>query len=323
MHRRRFITAAASAFAAPLGARAQSRRRIGVLVPGSVPDPSSYPQPLLQGLRELGWIEGENIVIERRIASDRTEHLPGMAEELVALKVEAIVTIGTPAALAARKATASIPIVMATIADPVAAGLVASLARPGGNVTGNTFIEPDLTSKRLQILREVLPAATRIGEMMNPTNPSMQMLRLEEGDALRVLGMRPIFVDVVEPGGLEPAFADLARQRADALVVHSDSLLVSHRVRIMELALSHRLPTMTEARLFAEAGGMLSYGASTVAMVHNAAKFVDKILRGASPAELPVERPTRFDLVINQRSAKALGVTIPHSVLMRANEVVE
>lgn len=195
MQRRALIvTMSGGWLVAPSIVRAQqatAMRRIGVLGPGAVADPSRYPEPLVQGLGERGCIEGHNLVIERRIAGDRTERLPAMAEELVALKPDAIVTIGTPAALAARKATATIPIVMATIGDPVAAGLVASLARPGGSVTGNTFIEPDLGAKRLQLLKELLPGVTRIGELMNPTNPAMQMLRAGESEALRVLGLQP------------------------------------------------------------------------------------------------------------------------------------
>lgn len=234
-------------------AQAAAPRRIGILAPGTVADPSRYPEPLLQGLHELGWVEGRNIRIERRIAADRVERLPAMADELVALGVELIVTVGTPSALAARKATATVPIVMATIGDPVAAGLVQSLARPGGNATGNTFIEPDLAAKRLQVLKELLPSATRIGELMNPDNPALQMLRAGEAEALRAL---------------------------------------------------------------------VSYAPSTSAMMRNAAVFVDKILGGARPAELPVQRPTKIELIIHRRTARQLGIAIPTALLLRADEVI-
>jgi putative ABC transport system substrate-binding protein len=298
-------------------------RRIGVLAPGSVPDPTRYPEPLLAGLRDLGWIEGENIAIERRIAGDRTGLLPAMAEDLVARKCEVIVTIGTPAAIAARKATATVPIVMATIGDPVSAGLVASLARPGGNATGNTFIEPNVGAKRLQVLKELLPGAVRIGELMNPSNPAMQALRAGEIEALRTLGLEAIVVDVVEAGQLEAAFAEFKAKGAQAAIVHADSLFVSHRARIMGLALERGLPTMAEGRHFVEAGALLSYAPNSAWMIRNAVVFVDKILRGANPADLPVEQPTRFEFVVNAKTAAALGVTIPPSLLARTDEVIE
>ena len=306
------------------GAAAQpAARRIGILAPGTVADPARYPEPLLQGLQELGWVEGGNLYIERRIAADRVERLPAMAEELVALDVELIVTVGTAAALAARRASASVPIVMATIGDPVAAGLVHSLARPGGNATGNTFIEPDLAAKRLQVLKELLPSATRIGELMNPDNPALQMLRAGEAEALRTLGLQPVFVDVTTAAALDGAVEALKRQRVDALLVHADSLFVSNRVPLMQAALRHGLPTMAEGRAFVEAGALVSYAPSSAAMMRNAAVFVDKILAGARPAELPVQRPTKIELVIHRGTARRLGVAIPTALLLRADEVVE
>ena len=304
-------------------AQAAAPRRIGILAPGTVAEPSRYPEPLLQGLHELGWVEGRNIRIERRIAADRVERLPAMADELLALDVELIVTVGTPAALAARKATATVPIVMATIGDPVAAGLVQSLARPGGNATGNTFIEPDLAAKRLQVLKELLPSATRIGELMNPDNPALQMLRAGEAEALRALGLQPVFADVTTAAGLEGAVDALKRQRVDALLVHADSLFVSNRVPLMQLALRHGLPTMAEGRAFVEAGALVSYAPSTSAMMRNAAVFVDKILGGARPAELPVQRPTKIELVIHRGTARQLGIAIPTALLLRADEVID
>lgn len=306
----------------PVAAQAAARR-IGLLAPGTVADPSRYPEPMLLGLRELGWVEGRNLYVERRIAADRTERLPTMAEELVALGVELIVTVGTPAALAARKATSTVPIVMATIGDPVAAGLVQSLARPGGNVTGNTFIEPDLAAKRLQVLKELLPSATRIGELMNPANPALEMLRVGEADALRVLGLQPVFADATTAAALEGAVDALQRQKVHALLVHADSLFVSNRVPLMQLALRRGLPTMAEGRGFVEAGALVSYAPSTEAMMRNAAAFVHKILGGARPADLPVQRPTKIELVINIGTARQLGIAIPTALLLRADELID
>jgi putative ABC transport system substrate-binding protein len=324
MRRRDFVLLGALGTSATRRAAAQPAvRRIGLLAPGTVADPSRYPEPLLQGLHELGWVEGRNLRIERRIAADRVERLPAMAEELVALGVELVVTVGTPAALAARKASASVPIVMATIGDPVAAGLVQSLARPGGNATGNTFIEPDLAAKRLQVLKELLPSATRIGELMNPDNPALLMLRDGETEALRALGLQPVFVDVTTAAALDGAVAALKRQRVDALLVHADSLFVSNRVPLMQAALRHGLPAMAEGRAFVEAGALVSYAPSSAAMMRNAAVFVDKILAGARPAELPVQRPTKIELVIHRGTARRLGVAIPTALLLRADEVVE
>lgn len=326
MDRRTFAIAAALAVCTALSARSQPRskhRRVGLLAPGTVPDPTRYPEPLISGLRDLGWIEGGNITIERRIAADRTDRLPAMAEELVALNVDVIVTIGTPAALAARKATSTIPIVMATIGDPVGMGLTASLARPSGNLTGNTFIEPDLGAKRLQLLKELLPNATLIGQFINPTNPAMQAFGGSELVAMRELGLQPVLIDVMEAKDFEPAFVELVRQRVDALVVHSDSLMISNRAQIMQSALKHALPTMAEGRTFVEAGAVFSYAPSSAAMIRNAAKFIHNILNGAKPADLPIERPTRFEFVVNVKTAKALGLTIPPSILLRADEVIE
>ena len=324
MRRRDFVLLGALGAGATRRAAAQpALRRIGLLAPGTVADPSRYPEPLLQGLHDLDWVEGRNLRIERRIAADRVERLPAMAEELVALDVELVVTVGTPAALAARKASGSVPIVMATIGDPVAAGLVQSLARPGGNATGNTFIEPDLAAKRLQVLKELLPSAKRIGELMNPDNPALQMLRDGETEALRALGLQPVFVDVTTAAALDGAVEALKRRRVDALLVHADSLFVSNRVPLMQAALRHGLPAMAEGRAFVEAGALVSYAPSSAAMMRNAAVFVDKILAGARPADLPVQRPTKIELVIHRGTARRLGVAIPTALLLRADEVIE
>jgi putative ABC transport system substrate-binding protein len=322
--RRRSLLGAIGALAAALRrAEAQDAvRRIGILLPGTVAPGSHYPEPLMAGLRELGWIEGQNLSVERRVAADQVERLPAMALDLVARGVELIVTVGTPAALAARKATATLPIVMATIGDPVSAGLVQSLARPGGNVTGNTFIEPDLSAKRLQLLKELLPEATRIGELMNPANPALEMLRAGEAEALKQVGLQAVFVDASSASALDAAFDELKRQRVQALVVHADSLYLSNRARIMTLALQHGLPSMAEGRAFVEAGALVSYAPSSAAMMRNAAVFVDRIFKGASPADLPVQRPTRIELVINLKTAQSLGIEFPMALRLRADEVI-
>ena len=212
---------------------------------------------------------------------------------------------------------------MATILDPVRSGLVTSLARPGGNITGNSFIEPYLGAKRLQILKELLPSVTRIGELINPTNPAYEILRSGEEAALRQLGMQGIFIDVANAGQLEGAFAELARRGAEALVVHLDTVFLSNRAQIMKLAATHALPTMAEGRQFAEVGAVLSYAHSGAEMIRNAAVFIDKIFKGAKPGDLPIEQPTRFELVINLKAARALGIAIPQSLLLRADEVIQ
>lgn len=316
MRRRQLMLCASFGVATCRAAWPQApQRRLGVLVPGTVDNPERHPQPLVDGLRERGWIEGVNLSIDRRIANDRIDHLPALARELVAAGVDAIVTVGTPAALAARRATATIPIITATIGDPVGAGLAASLARPGGNVTGNTFIEPELGAKRLQVLVELLPKAQRVGELMNPDNPAMQMLRQGESEALRRMGRDAAWVEVRSAAGLGAAFGELVRQGAQALIVHADSLFVSQRHRIAELALQHRLPMMAEGRRFVEAGALLSYAPNVDTMVRHAASFVDRIFKGARPGELPIERPTHFELVINLMTARALRLAVPLSIL--------
>ena len=326
MDRRTFAVAAALGICAPQRAHSQpqgKQRSIGLLAPGTLPEPTRYPEPLISGLRDLGWIEEGNIIIERRIAADRADRLPAMAEELVALNIEVIVTIGTPAALAARKATSTIPIVMATIGDPVGIGLAKSLAQPGGNLTGNTFIEPELGAKRLQLLKELVPNATRIEELLNPTNPAMQAFLGGELDTLHQVGLQSILINVIEAKDIEPAFSELVQQRVHALVVHSDSLMISNRAQIMQSALECTLPMMAEGRAFVEAGALLSYAPNLAAMIRNAAKFIDKIFKGSKLAEPPLERPTRFEFVINLKTAAALGLTIPPSILIRADQVIE
>lgn len=328
MDRRTFIgAAAANLVAVPLAAMAQQTekvRHVGVLTLGLgdllTPDLLPWdPAPL----RDLGWIEGKNLFIERRYAGGRVELLQPFAAELVRLKVEIIVTNGTDAALAAKEATTRIPIVMYSAGDPVGAGLVASLSRPGGNVTGFSTITTELRVKRLEVLHELLPAAQRVGELVNPTNPIFRVARKEYEEAYRSLGMQPLFIEVAVASELGNAFAELARRRAQALVVPADGLFVSDSVWIMRAAVGQALPTMVDLRDMVKAGGLMSYTYSGAEEDHRFAFFIDKILRGAKPADLPIEQPTKFVLMINLKTAKALGITIPQSLLLRADEVIQ
>jgi putative ABC transport system substrate-binding protein len=326
MDRRGFIRGvAAGLFAAPLVTGAQtpkSVRRIGVLSYSTRPTPAEMKEAYAP-LRELGWVEGQNLAVERRYANGRVELMQPLAEELVRLKVEIIVTNGTIATVAAKNATTSIPIVMANSGDPVRAGLVASLARPGGNVTGFALMLPELDSKLLALLHELLPNAQRVGVLVNRTNP-VSSVRLKETEHVYAsLGLQPIFIDVASPDELENAVAEVARRRGQVLVVVEDSLFLSYKVPIMRAALRYALPVIVEGRELLEAGGLLSYDVSKSEHDRRVAALLDKILRGAKPADLPIEQPTQFELVINLKTAKALGLTIPQSLLLRADEVIE
>ena len=319
--------AAANLVAVPLAAMAQQTekvRRIGFLSLGnpSSSNPAELPWDPAP-LRDLGWIEGQNLVIERRWAADKAELLQRFAAELVQLKVEIIVTSGTDAAVAAKEATTRVPIVIFSAGDPVGAGLVASLSRPGGNITGCSILTTELNVKRLEVLHELLPGAQRVGELVNPTNPISRVARKEYEEAFRSLGMQPLFIDVAVASELENAFAELARRRAQALVVPEDNLFISNSVWIMRAAVRHALPTMVGIRDMVEDGGLVSYTFSTAERSRRFAYFIDKILRGAKPADLPIERPTKFELLINLKTAKALGIMIPQSLLRRADEVIQ
>ncbi len=311
--------------AAPLGADAQQRAnmaRIGVL--GS-PTASSYAprvEAFKQGLRELGYVEGQNIAIEYRWAEGRYERLPGLAAELVRLGVDVIVTHGTPAGRAAQQATTTIPIVMATSGDAVAAGLVASLARPGGNITGSTQLGPEINAKRLELLKEAIPRIRRMAALLNPANPGNELLFKQMEIAARSLGIevRPAWVRRGDE--LDSTFSELVKARSDGLVINDDAVLASQARRIADLAAKNRLPTATGLD-HVQAGSLLSYGPNLPELWRRAAIFVDKILKGAKPADLPVEQPTKFALVINLKTAKALGLTIPRSVLIRADQVIQ
>jgi putative ABC transport system substrate-binding protein len=324
--RRTFIGAmVAGIIVAPLAASAQTPtnvRRIGYLATGARPPPDE-PEPLSASLGELAWIEGQNLLVERRYANGRAELLQSFAEELVRLKVELIVTRSTPAAVAAKNATTSIPIVMMSAGDPVRTGLVASLARPGGNITGYSTVSPELAAKDVSLLRETLPAAQRIGVLVNPTNPISAVRQKESAQVYRSLGMQPIIIAVAVESELENAVAEIARQRAQALVVEDDPLFFDHRVRMMNAALRYSLPTIVEDREVLKAGGLFCYAFSSPEQSRRVAAFIDKILRGAYPADLPIEQPTKFELTINLKTAKALGLTIPQAVLLRADEVIQ
>ena len=326
MDRRTFIGAvAAGIIAAPLAASAQTAttvRRIGVLSSGARPTPALLQQ-IYAPLSELGWTEGKNLLIERRYANGRAELLRPFAEELVRLKVEIIVTIGTAATLAAKNATTTIPIVMSSAGDPVRTGLVASLARPGGNITGFSIVGPELDAKRLALLRELLPGLQRVGVLENSTNPYWRAVRKEFEQACRSLGLQPIIIEVAAAGELENAIAEMARRRAQALFVQSDGLFDNNRVPLMSAALRYALPTIGTSKEILEAGALVFYAPNEAEQYQRYAAFVDRILRGAKPADLPIEQPTRFELGINLKTAKALGITIPQSLLLRADEVIQ
>ncbi len=313
--------------AAPLAAEAQQAGkiyRVGYLSAGSRESQEPVYQALLRGLIGRGWIEGQNLMVERRWAEGRNERLPALATELVQRKVEVIVAVAEPAALAAKNATQSVPIVMLFVGDPVGGKFVASLARPGGNVTGLTFTPTlELLGKRLALLKEAIPHASRVAILSNPANPShVRELRAVEA-AARPLRLQLHRLDARSPEDFDRAFAAMARERADGLLVLTDSMFTIHRARLAELAATHHLPTMYGIREFVVAGGLMAYGVNLVDYVEGAPLYVDKILKGARPGDLPVEQPTKFELVINLKTAKALGLTIPPSVLGRADEVIQ
>jgi putative ABC transport system substrate-binding protein len=324
MDRRTFIGAvAAGMIAAPLAASAQTAttvRRIGVLTPDARPTPTELLQEYAP-LRALGWVEGQNLLVERRDAYGRAELLRPFAEELVRLKVEIIVTWGTAATLAAKNATTTIPIVFVA-GDPVRAGLVASLARPGGNITGFSIVGPEIDAKRLSLLRELVPSLQRVGVLENSTNPYYRAVRKEFEQTCRSLGLQPIIIEVATAGELENALAEMARRRAQALYLQRDGLFYDNRVPIMSAALRYALPTLAADKVMLEAGALVSYAHTDAEQYQRNAAFVDRILRGAKPADLPIEQPTKFELIINLKTAKALGITVPQSLLMRADEVI-
>jgi putative ABC transport system substrate-binding protein len=325
--RRAFVgTLASGLLAAPLTAGAQTPTkvpRIGFLSSLSSTETTGSFESFRQGLRELGYVEGQNITIEYRYAERRPERLPALAAELVRLKVDVIVTGGPPAPEAAKQATSTIPIVFALSGDPVAEGLVASLARPGGNITGLTNIAAELVGKQLELLKEVAPKVTRVAILQNPGNQGHPpQLRQAEG-AARSLGVQLHIVQAGSPTEIDAAFAAMRSQRAGGVLVLRDPLFFAQRTKVVALAAQSRLPAVYGQREAAAAGGLMAYGASGSVLFQRAATYVDKILKGAKPAELPVEQPTKFELVVNLKTAKALGLTIPPSLLQRADEVIQ
>jgi putative ABC transport system substrate-binding protein len=275
-----------------------------------------------RGSATRGYVDGQNIVIEYRWAQGKYDRLPDLAADLVRLKVDLIVAETTPEALAAQRATSTIPIVFTGTGDPIRTGLVASLARPGGNITGLSAIAPQLTGKQLELLKEVVPNLARVAMLKNPDNPAHAFAVREAEVAARELQVQLQIVEARNVNDFDRVFFAINREHADALVVRGDWFLVLHKTRIVELATKSRLPTMSGVREYVEAGGLMAYGPNAGDLFYRAATYVDKILKGAKPADLPIEQPTKFELVINLRTAKALGLTIPRSVLLRADEVI-
>lgn len=325
---RLFLTAAVilAGYLAPLSADAQGAGkivRIGRLSPLSAETDSPNLEAFRKGLRELGWVEGKSFTIESRFADGKSERLPELAAELVRQRVDVILTGSNPGALAAKKATSTIPIVMVTTGDPVAAGLVTSLARPGGNVTGVTALGQMLNAKRLELIKEAVPGVARVAVLTNPRSTYTAPFLQERDSMGRRLGLQLPLLEASGPGDFERAFAGLATERAGALMVQTDAMFITHRRRIVDLAARSRVPAIYGEREFVDAGGLMFYGATLAHLYHDAAVFTDRILKGARPADLPVEQPTKLELIINLKVAKALGLTIPVSVIGRADHLVE
>jgi putative ABC transport system substrate-binding protein len=324
--RRAFITSlTAGAVLASRSADAQQAggmRRIGWLSPASAADGLPNLEALRAGLRELGYVEGQNITIEARWADGRTERLPQLAAELVRLRVDVLCTAGSQASGAAKQATSTIPIVFANVAFPDQTGLVASYPRPGGNVTGVAFIGPEY-GKRLELLKEARPGLSRVALIYNPDNPASALALQETQRWATDLKVRLEPHKFRGPQDFEQVFAAIAGKRPDALMTTADPLIASYRTRIVDFAAKHRLLSMYPGREFVVAGGLMFYGGSIPEMYRRAAVYVDRILKGSKPADLPVEQPVKFDMVINLKVAKALGLTIPQSLLLRADEVIQ
>jgi ABC-type uncharacterized transport system substrate-binding protein len=324
MRRRDIIKGLVGSAALPLAARAQQGGKkyiVGRFTAGSVDQP--LYDVFTEALRELGWVEGENVVFERRYAENRLERLPELAADLVRLKVDVIVAAGTLAPLAAKRATSTIPIVMTTAGDPLGSGLVDSLARPGGNVTGMSLMVPELGGKRLELLKELLPRLARVAVLWNAANPYSALVFKQVQAAGSVLEIEVQSLEVRQPDDFDGAFETVRRQHPDALMTVEDPLTFNHRKRIADFAAGQLLPTLQGFREDVTAGALMSYGANQADLIRRAAGYVDKILKGAKPADLPVQQPTKFELVINLKTAKALGITIPPSLLARADEVIE
>jgi putative ABC transport system substrate-binding protein len=324
MERRAFIAALAGGIlAAPLAEAQQGGRvpRIGVLAPGR--PPLEQFDAFRKGLRDLGYTEGQTIILEPRWDEGSTARHASLVADLVRLKVDIIVAGTTPTAVAAQQATRTIPIVMAAIADPVGAGLIASLARPGGNITGMSLISAELSRKRIGLLKEAIPSVSRVAVLWNPMNPNTVGLLHDTEDAAQSLGIQVQVLEGRNGAEIDAAFQSAVKGGAQALVTSQDVLFTLQRARIAEIARKRRIPTMSGESGFAAAGGLMNYGPNIVDSWRRAATFVDKILKGAKPGDLPVEQPEKFELVINLKTAKVLGLTIPPSLLLRADQVIE
>jgi putative tryptophan/tyrosine transport system substrate-binding protein len=327
MNRRAFVTGLGAMLAAPLGAEGQQSAkvwRIGLL-DYSAPDAArrDWWNAFMQQMRELGYVEGQNVRFEPRWAKGDSDRLQKLAADLVGHKVDLIVTAGASSAIVAKQATSTIPIVMATGTDPVELGLVAGLRQPGGNVTGMASLQSELAGKRLELVRAIAPHVHRIAILWDERNPGSRLAVHETEAAAGRAGFTITSLPVRSPADLEAAFATLIRDRAGALNIVPSPMLFSHRARLAELAVKHRLPTVVGSREYVEAGGLAGYGTDYPELFRRAASFVDKILKGAKPADLPVEQPTKFELVINLKTAKALGLIMPPSLLLRADQVIE
>jgi putative ABC transport system substrate-binding protein len=329
MDRRAFISGVTLALlAAPLAAGAQEAGRvyrIGILgnVPLTDPEGANLWGAFIQGLGELGYVEGQNITIEHRSSGGQYERLPDLAADLVRLKVDVIVAAATQNVAAAKHATRTIPIVMTGAADPVGSGLVASLARPGGNVTGLSSLSPEIVGKQLELLKQIVPRVSRVAVLWNPTNPGHPLLLREAKVAAQPLGVQLQLLEARGPDDLGGAFAVMTKERAGALLVLRDGMFLRHQTRIAVLAVKSRLPAMYEGKDEVDHGGLVGFGPSLRDSFHRTATYVDKILKGAKPGDLPIEQPTKFELVINLKTAKALSLTVPPSLLQRADQVIE
>ena len=325
LHRRKFLVASGALLSAPLTARAQQIpkvHRIGILSIGTDPAWHTRWQPFIEAMRALGYVEGGNLLLERAFGAGRQELMPAQIASLIAARVDAIVTTGTREIAALKRATSTIPVVMTLAHDPVGQGFVTSLARPGGNLTGFTSLVPGLTQKYVELLREAVPAAQRFAIVNMPPNPTIE-IRRELEEAARKLGVAVSVVQPAGPAGIDSAIAKARRDGAAGIIVTIDGGTTPHRRAFAASALAHRLPGIFWDGAFVEEGGLMSYSASFADILKGAAGYVDKILRGAAPADLPIQQPTRFELLVNLKTARALGLTLPQSILIRAERVIE
>ena len=324
MKRREFLAFLGVMAALPLEASAQSKiPRIGFMGNSTAALEANLLDAFREGLRELGYEEGRNIVIEYRWADGKYDHFPVLVAELIAAKVDAIVTAGTPAALAVKNATTTVPLVMVAVGDPIGTGLVPSLARPGGNLTGLSSIAPDLEGKRLQLLREVTPALSHVGIFINSLNPFHVSSMRQAHDAAQTMGIKLRLHDIRKSEDLDDAFAAIRKERPDALLILADRVFLHNRERIVDFTNEQRLPNVNAYKELVEVGGLMSYGPSYEDMHKRAAIYVDKILKGAKPAELPIEQPSKFTFIVNLQAAKTLGVRVPSQLLGLADQLIE